>query len=144
MIPPDWKISGKNYFGMRKTDESRFSLIDRIKSFANAFSGIRSMLKAEHNFRIHIFIFLLVIISGFLLRISTAEWIMIIIVSGLVLSSECFNTALEYLSDKVSPDYNDKIKKVKDVAAAGVLISAITAAITGLLIFVPRIIQILR
>jgi diacylglycerol kinase len=129
---------------MRKTDENRFSFKDRIRSFANAFSGIGFMLKAEHNFRIHIFIFLSVIVTGFLLRISPPEWLAILIVSGVVLSAECFNTAIEYLSDKVSPEFSEKIKRVKDVAAAGVLISAITAAITGLLIFVPRITQILK
>jgi diacylglycerol kinase len=129
---------------MRKNDDKRFGLNGRIRSFANAFSGIVSILKAEHNFRIHIIIFLVVLLFSFLLRISHAEWIAVMIVSGMVLSAECLNTAIEYLSDKISPDHDDKIKRVKDVAAAGVLISAITAAITGLLIFVPRIIQILK
>jgi diacylglycerol kinase len=129
---------------MGKTNGNGFNLRERVRSFANAFSGIGSMVKTEYNFRIHIVILLLVVLSGFLLRISSAEWIMIVIVSGIVLSAECFNTAIEYLSDIVSPGYSEKIKIVKDVAAAGVLLSAISAIITGLLIFVPRIIQIIR
>jgi diacylglycerol kinase len=129
---------------MEKNDGSEFSLKKRIRSFGNAFSGIGSMVKTEHNFRIHIFVFLLVIIAGILLRITPMKWMMIVIVSGIVFSAECFNTAIEYLSDIVSPDYSDKIKKVKDVSAAGVLFSVIAAIITGLVIFVPRIIQILR
>jgi diacylglycerol kinase (ATP) len=129
---------------MGKTEGSGFNLKERLRSFGNAFSGIGSMIKTEYNFRIHILILLLVVISGFLLSISPAEWIMLVIVSGIVLSAECLNTAVEYLSDIVSPGYNEKIKRVKDVAAAGVLLSAIAAIITGLLIFVPRIIQIIR
>jgi diacylglycerol kinase len=129
---------------MGKTDGGRFSLKERLRSFLSAFSGIASMLKREHNFRIHIFVFLLVMIAGILLRITPSKWIMIFIVSGMVLSAECFNSAIEYLSDEVSPGYNDKIKRIKDVAAAGVLITAIISVITGLIIFIPRIIQIVK
>jgi diacylglycerol kinase len=129
---------------MGKTDFNGFSLKKRIRSFANAFSGLGYMFKTEHNFRIHILILIMVIIAGLLLRISPAEWIMIVIVSGIVTSAECFNTAIECLSDIISPGYSDKIGKVKDVAAAGVLISAIAAAITGLIIFVPRIIDLIK
>jgi diacylglycerol kinase len=129
---------------MRKTDGGRFSLKERLRSFLSAFSGIASMLKREHNFRIHIFVFLLVMIAGILLRITPSKWIMIFIVSGMVLSAECFNSAIEYLSDEVSPGYSDKIKRIKDVAAAGVLITAIISVITGLIIFIPRIIQIIK
>jgi diacylglycerol kinase (ATP) len=129
---------------MGKNDRQKFSLNARIRSFANAFSGIGTMFRGEHNFRIHIFVFFLVIIAGIFLRITPMKWIMIFIVSGMVLTAECFNTAIEYLADEVSPEYNDRIKKIKDIAAAGVLITAIAAALTGLIIFVPRIIQIIK
>jgi len=129
---------------MEKIDGQKFSLRSRIRSFANAFSGIVTIFRGEHNFRIHVFVFLLAIIAGILLKITPMKWIMVFIVSGMVLSAECFNTAVEYLADEVSPDYNDRIKKIKDIAAAGVLFSAIAAAITGLIIFVPRIIQIIK
>jgi|WetSurMetagenome_2_1015567.scaffolds.fasta_scaffold125652_2 diacylglycerol kinase (ATP) len=129
---------------MGKNDDLRFSLKARMRSFANAFSGLGLILKTEHNFRIHLSVLLLVVISGFLLGISAAEWIMISIAAGMVLSAECINTAIEYLADEFSPEYNEKIRKVKDIAAAGVLISAIAAAITGLIIFVPGIIKLIK
>jgi diacylglycerol kinase len=129
---------------MGKDDKRKFSLRERLRSFLNAFSGIGFMLKAEHNFRIHILVFFLAVIAGLLLRITPLKWIMVLVVSGMVLSAECFNSAIEYLSDEVSPEFNDRIKKVKDIAAAGVLITAIIAVATGLIIFVPRILQIIK
>jgi diacylglycerol kinase len=129
---------------MRTNNVQKFSLKGRIRSFANAFSGIGAMFRGEHNFRIHIFVFILVIIAGILLRVTPMRWMMIFIVSGMVLSAECLNTAVEYLADEVSPEYSDRIKKVKDIAAAGVLITAMVAVITGLIIFVPRILQIIK
>jgi diacylglycerol kinase len=84
------------------------------------------------------------VICGFIFNLSPAEWILIVIVSGMVLAAECFNTALEYLSDEVSVEFSERIKKVKDIAAAGVLFTAIAAAITGLIIFVPRVILIFK
>jgi diacylglycerol kinase (ATP) len=129
---------------MRKTEKQQFSLSARLRSFANAFSGIGVMLKGEHNFRIHVFVLLVAVICGFIFNLSPAEWILIVIVSGMVLAAECFNTALEYLSDEVSVEFSERIKKVKDIAAAGVLFTAIAAAIAGLIIFVPRVILIFK
>jgi len=129
---------------MKNSENRQFSFKDRMKSFANAFSGIALMVKGEHNFRIHIFVLLLVVICGFLLTLSPAEWILIVIVSGMVIAAECFNTAIEYLSDEVTAEFSEKIRKVKDISAAGVLFSAAAAVITGLIIFIPRILLIFR
>jgi diacylglycerol kinase (ATP) len=121
----------------------KFSLNDRFLSVRNALTGLLVMVKSEHNFRIHLFVFLLVIAFGLIIGISTAEWLFIIFVSGLVFVMESMNTAIEYLSDVISPGYHEKVKKAKDVAAAGVLISAILSVITGILIFLPRIIRLI-
>jgi diacylglycerol kinase len=120
-----------------------FSLKARLTSFKDAFRGIATLFRYELNARIHVFILLIVIFAGIILRISATDWLAICLVSGLVLVSECFNTALEYLSDVVSPEKNEKIKRAKDVAAAGVLISAIIAVITGIIVFLPMIYKIL-
>lgn len=122
---------------------NKFSISDRIRSFRNAFSGLGTLLRNEHNFRIHVLIMLLVIIAGFILKISPAEWIMIALASGLVISAECFNTALEYISDEVTSEKRRRIKMAKDVAAAGVLAAAFFAVITGLIIFIPRIVPLI-
>ena len=121
-----------------------FTLNDRLKSFSFAFSGIKVLLKHEHNARIHQVILILVIIAGVLLKISASGWIAILLAAGLVFASECFNTAIENLSDVVSPEKNEKIKIAKDVAAAGVLISALTSVIIGIIVFLPAILDISR
>jgi diacylglycerol kinase (ATP) len=120
----------------------KFNVIDRLKSFRNAFSGIAVLIKYEHNARIHLVILIAVITTGLLLHITTSDWIAIIIASGIVFISESFNTALEYLSDVISPEYNDRIRYAKDLAAAAVMISAFMSVIIGLIIFLPKIIKL--
>jgi diacylglycerol kinase len=123
----------------KNNQSTKFSLSARFQSFRHAFSGLSVLLKYEHNSRIHLFILILVLIAGLILRISLSDWMTIIFASGLVFISECFNTAVEYLSDDISPGYDEKIGKAKDVAAAGVLISAIVSVLVGTIVFVPAI-----
>ncbi len=115
-----------------------------MKSFFDAFRGIGILVRKGFNFRIHIIVMTVVIAAGIVLKIPASDWLAIIIVSGLVLAAEAFNTATEYLCDKVSPEFNNAIRDIKDVSAAGVLISAIIAVITGLIIFLPELISIFR
>jgi diacylglycerol kinase (ATP) len=120
----------------------KFNITARRKSFSAAFRGIAALVRDEHNFRIHIFILMLAVAAGLFFKISPAEWLAVVAVSGLVLTAESLNTALEKLSDKVSPGIDPLIGKAKDAAAAGVLIAAIVALVTGLIIFVPKIIAL--
>jgi diacylglycerol kinase len=119
--------------------DKKFNLTDRLKSFKYAFSGLTNLLRFEHNARIHLFILFIVITMGIFLKISANDWIAIVFASGLVFVSECFNTAVEYLSDMITPEQNEKIKMAKDIAAAGVLISAIISVIIGIFVFLPEI-----
>jgi diacylglycerol kinase len=130
---------------MEKNDPKRkFSLRARLRSFGYAFRGIATLIAYEHNARIHLFILVFAIILGILLRIGVSGWMAILFVTGLVFVSECFNTAVEYLSDNITGERNEKIKRAKDVAAAGVLISALISVITGLIIFLPGIINLVK
>lgn len=95
--------------------------------------------KEEPNFKIHIVATIMVITAGLYFKLSTTEWLAIIIVIGLVLLTELLNTAIENIADFISPERHEKIKMIKDIAAAAVLISAIVALVVGLLIFVPKI-----
>jgi diacylglycerol kinase (ATP) len=115
------------------------SLKKRIHSFKYAFAGIKELFRAQPNARIHLTIALLVLIAGRYFNISTIEWTLLSICIALVLSMEAMNTAVEYLTDLVSPDYHPLAGKAKDVAAAAVLFCAIGAIIVGLLIFAPKI-----
>ena len=116
-------------------------IIRSLKSFRYAFDGVKTLWREEHNFRIHIFAAVLVLILGFIFHISILEWISIILASGFVIGAEILNTSIENLADFVSPEKHHEIKKIKDLAAAAVLISAIVALIIGTLIFLPYILN---
>ena len=113
-----------------------------INSFKYAIQGILSSFKTERNMKIHIFIMILVIIAGIILKINKSEWIICIILFAIVIGSELFNTSIETIVDMVMPEKNEKAKIAKDVSAGAVLVVAIGAAIIGLVIFVPRILNI--
>ncbi len=123
----------------RETTKQPSAFRKRLNSFVYAFKGIAHAFKTQANFRIHLLISALVIMGGFWYGISTAEWIWIIFAIGMVISAELFNTALEILTDLVSPCKNEKAGKAKDLAAGAVLMAAITAAAIGLVIFLPKI-----
>jgi len=127
-----------------KDRERKFSLSARLGSFRFAFNGIMELLRHEPNFRIHLIILTFVIAAGIFFNISSADWIAVILVSALVLSGECLNSAIEKLSDAVTPETNERIRKAKDMAAGAVLISAISAVITGIIIFLPELIKLFK
>ncbi|MDR0829280.1 MAG: diacylglycerol kinase family protein [Prevotellaceae bacterium] len=120
-------------------ENEKFSLRKRLKSFSYAFNGLKILINEEHNSRIHIAVAVLVIIAGFGFKISSIEWLAVVLCIGFVFVLEIINSALENLCDFVSPERNETIKKVKDLSAAAVLISAITSVIIGVIIFLPKI-----
>lgn len=125
------------------TDRKPFSLAERLKSFRHAFTGLAQLVKGEHNFRIHLVATILVVLAGILLNIKAAEWLIIIITIGIVLVAEGLNSAVEHLCDIVSPGEDQRIKKIKDMLAAAVLISAVMAIIIGIIIFLPHILALI-
>lgn len=112
-----------------------------INSFKYAIEGFISSFKTERNMKFHIFIMVLVILAGIILKITKAEWIVCIFCVAMVISAELFNTSIETVVDLVMPYKNEKAKIAKDVAAAAVLVLAIASAIIGLMIFIPKIIN---
>lgn len=119
-----------------KIDKKRLT-----NSFKYAFEGIVQAYIGEQNLKIHSVIACLIIIFGFILKISYTEWLICLVLIGLVLMAEFFNTSIEYLVDLVSPDIHPLAKATKDTASAGVLMMAIISAIIGLTIFVPKLIN---
>jgi undecaprenol kinase/diacylglycerol kinase (ATP) len=115
------------------------SAMNRLKSFKYAFNGLKILIKEEPNARIHLLASLVVIMLSVALEINVMEWVAVVFCIGFVLVAETFNTSLEKISDFISPEKNEKIKKIKDLAAAAVLLSALTALTTGLIIFIPKI-----
>ena len=114
------------------------------KSFGYAFKGIDDVIKHEPNMKIHVVVAILVVIMAFILKVSIIEWIILVLLIGAVLAAETINTTIENLVDMYTKEYDEKAKIVKDTAAGTVLILAITSAIIGLIIFIPKIIYLLE
>ena len=112
-----------------------------IKSFEYAFSGIFRSLVKERNFQIHLIITFLVVIAGFYFRIEKMEWVSLLLMIAFVLSLEAINSCIERICDFISPEYNEKIKTIKDVSAGFVLIAAIIAVVIGCIVFIPYLIS---
>lgn len=108
-----------------------------FSSFRYAFTGVYTLFRSEHNAKLHLVAAISVIAMAWSMRISRMEWIVLVMAIGLVWMAEAFNTAIEKLTDLAHPYQHPLAKKVKDVAAAAVLIISIAAAIVGLIVFVP-------
>ena len=108
-----------------------------LASFKYALSGIVLAWREEMNFKIEVFMAILAIILGFVLEISRLEWAIILLTIFIVLSVETLNTALEELCDKLEPEHDPHVGKIKDLAAAAVLITSVGAFLVGLLVFLP-------
>ncbi|MFA6432722.1 MAG: diacylglycerol kinase family protein [Candidatus Paceibacterota bacterium] len=117
--------------------KEEFSLVKRAKSFAHAGRGLWLFLKTTHNAWIHLVILVLVIGLACYFRITRLEWIMLVLAAGFVLAAEAFNTAIEIDMNLTSPEYHPYARDTKDVAAAAVLIAALTALVVGVLVFWP-------
>ncbi len=109
-----------------------------------AVNGLKILLKEEHNFRIHAIAALCTILAAIILNVEFWEWIILILIIGIMLILEMINTSIECIADMISQETHPQIKKIKDIAAAGVLTAAIIAFVVGLLIFTPRIYNLLE
>src|ERR1700712_1036360 len=98
-----------------------------IRSFGYAFKGIGYATATQLNFRVHLAATIAALLIGYFLHISTSEWLWITLVITMVLVLELLNTAIESLTDLVSPEYNVVAGQVKDISAAAVLLAAIFA-----------------
>jgi diacylglycerol kinase (ATP) len=120
-----------------------FSIRKRAKSFRYALEGLKVLVSEEHNSRIHFVVSLLAISAAFYFKISGLEWVALILCIGFVFALEIINSAIENLADFVEPNRHEAIKKIKDLAAASVLVGSITAASVGLIVFIPKILNAL-
>lgn len=122
----------------------KFKSEDFLKSQGYARNGVKLIFRNERNFRIDLVVSILVVIAGFLFDIEHSDWIAISLVISMVFTAEVINSSIEALCDTVSQDYKVNIKYAKDVSAGAVLISAIVSVITGLIVFIPYIIELVQ
>jgi diacylglycerol kinase (ATP) len=113
-----------------------------VDSFRYAFAGLSHALRSQRNMRIHAVISTAVVIAGVVFRVSAVEWAVLIVTIALVVQAELFNTALEAVVDKASPERHPLAKIAKDCAAASVVVCALAAVGVGVVIFLPRLLAL--
>ena len=113
--------------------------MNKRNPFKDALNGISAAYRSERNLRIHVAVAVVVIVFGFLLGLTRAEWCWVALCIALVITTELINTAIEAWVDLVSPDRQPLAGKAKDIAAGAVLIVATFAVLTGGIIFIPKL-----
>lgn len=114
-----------------------------LGSFVYAFRGLRDAIREEPNLQIHCAAAITAYILGILLKLNMTEWAIIVLTTSFVFLMELLNTTLETIVDIVSPEIREKARIAKDVSAAGVLFAALTSVVIGLLIFLPKLLNLL-
>lgn len=113
-----------------------------LDKFKVAFNGLKIVYQRESSFRYQIYILIMTIVLGVIVKLSIIEWVVIAGVSATVLTFEIINTSIEKIVDVLYPDYHENAKVIKDISAGAVLIAAIGALIVGLFIFIPRFLSL--
>lgn len=129
--------------GPIRNKEEGSSLQRYGKSFFHAIEGFIYCLRYEHNMILIIFATILVTAFGFIFNISGGEWLFVVSMIGAVTACEMINSAIEATIDLVTSDIKPLAKIAKDAASSATLILSITSLIGALIIFIPRIIDML-
>jgi diacylglycerol kinase (ATP) len=106
-----------------------------VDSFRHALNGVLLSFKTQRHLRVHFLLAVIILIAGFVWRLSRVELLVLVVTISLVILAELFNTALETVVDLVTPDYHPLAKVAKDVAAGAVLVASVNAVLVGLVLF---------
>ena len=109
-----------------------------INKFRYAFEGLKACLK-DKSIVIQLILGILAVIGGFIIRLDFYEWMSFIICIGMVISSEIFNSIIEHLCNLYTSEYNEKIKLIKDLGSAAVLVTGIASLTVCILCLIRRI-----
>lgn len=123
---------------------NRRSITYQIQSFKYAFHGLFHFYKTETKAIIHSSAAIVAIILGIALHITYIEWLLICFSIGLVIFAEVFNTAIERITDLISPEHHPLAGQAKDLAAGAVMVMSIISILVGVLVFIPRIIDLFK
>jgi diacylglycerol kinase (ATP) len=117
-------------------------ILYQLKTFVFAFRGIAAFFRRESKAVIHLCAAIAAVIMGILCKVSSAEWLLLAFAIGLVFIAELFNTIAELMADLIQPEIDNKVRDIKDMAAAAVLIAAVVSLIIGLVVFLPKLPQL--
>lgn len=123
---------------LKKQGRSSFA-----ESVGHALDGLEYTINHERNFKIELAFAMLVTILSFILKVSLIEWTILVLIISMVLALEMINTAIERCVDLVTKDYKELAKLAKDIAAGAVLIMSMFSVVIGIIIFLPKIINLL-
>jgi diacylglycerol kinase (ATP) len=115
-----------------------------LSSFKYALRGLKEVIKSERNAKIHLFSAVVALIVSLMLRISLLEFLFVFISIILVIFAEIINTAIEKTLDLISQENNHSIQLTKDMMAAGVLLTAISSVVVAVIVFVPKIYEVVK
>lgn len=121
---------------------NKLNLKKLFRSFGYALTGMKELIKSEQNARIHLFISICVVIAGFLFGLDAWEWCVVALCIGLVFAAEAFNTVIEKLVDHLFPHKHETARLAKDIAAGAVLFCAMMAVVCGLILFLPKLLDL--
>ncbi len=124
-----------------REEKKKMGLKRFFKSFVYSWAGLKYAFKFEQNMLVHALATIVVIVAGVLLKLTMIEWLLVLLVIGLVIATELINTSIEAVVDLACPEIHPLAKIAKDTASASVFVFAITALIVGLLVFVPNILE---
>ena len=113
------------------------------RKFHAAFVGVKLGVRGQSSFFVHFFFATVVIVAALVLRVSTAEWCLLVLAMTGVLAAEMFNSALEWLARAITDREDTRIAGALDIGSAAVLVAAMGAVVIGLLVFVPRLMLLL-
>ena len=115
-----------------------------LESFGHAVNGISYTANHERNFLIELVFAIMVVIAAYLFKVSIIEWAILVLTMGIVLALEIINTSIERSVDLVTKEYKELAKIAKDAAAGAVLIMSIFSVVIGIIIFLPKLIDLFR
>jgi len=114
------------------------------ESFGYAFRGIWYTLKTQGHFQFHLVAAFVVVLCGWWAQLEAWKWLLLVVAIGNVLAAEIFNTAIETVVDLVHADFHPLAGRAKDIAAGGVVITAVQAVIIGIIVFYTPVVNLIK
>ena len=118
--------------------QSPFGLKRLIRSFQYAFRGLSLLFRFEYNLYIQIAFAFLALLLAFFFSFSRTEWAILVLSIGLVIFAELTNTAFEKTMDLVQPQYDERVRDIKDLAAGTVVFTVFISLVVGGFLFLPH------
>lgn len=121
--------------------DKKYGLRRFSRSFFNSVDGVFMSYKDEQSLWIHLLMSIIVIVCGFIFRINRYEWVLSILLMGMILCAELLNTAIEASVDLTTDRIHPLAKRAKDVGSAATFMMSVLAFVGEMIIFIPRMID---